>query len=133
MKDQLIDFKTAVLAKDKGFNSSFYGRTINQNRWYFKEGVQCYWEWDSELESEEDFEEDTKDLIPHPTQSLLQKWLREEYNLTVFIVPSPSPSGMMFTYQTYGKLNPFEESNWFETYEQALEKGLQEALKIIEV
>jgi hypothetical protein len=64
------------------------------------------------------------------SQSLLQKWLREEhkYNVTPhFSVKSGWNCNGVPLYH-FGSV----WTDYFETYEEALEKGLQEALKLIE-
>lgn len=75
-----------------------------------------------------------------PTQEFLQKWLREECKVRVFVKNSASGE---FTYEIY-IVNPIVEERigrpWerkyyyksFATYEEALEKGLIESLKLVE-
>ena len=103
MKEQLISFKTAKLAKEKGCELK---------------GVI--------------YEDGGVSLC---TQSLLQKWLREEHNLHIEVC-----SGKGHYYVKHGGiedmlLQELEILNGkkikFKTYEEALEKGLQEALKLI--
>jgi len=70
-----------------------------------------------------------QDVVSAPTQSLLQKWLREKHNIHIVI------------WAHYGwrikiekglrQPNLLFESDNFETYEKALEIGLQEALLLI--
>ena len=57
-----------------------------------------------------------------PTQSELQKWLRDKHNILVLIDRGDKP------YITFQHNRSKED---FDTYEEALEKGLQEALKLI--
>ena len=66
-----------------------------------------------------------------PTQSLLQKWLREEHLKIISIVP------LIFK-KLYYKVTVWEyccvqetKSKFFETYEKALEAGIEEALTLI--
>lgn len=147
MEEQLINFETAKLAKEKGFN------------W------KCYASWDSkgvtlenttvETNIHDENEDKWFDLFSYntmkevrvdcPTQSLLQKWLREENNTEVVVRPLEERDNGIFikrgyqtTYIVYNTSNeqgnhctyPLLESP-FNTYEEALEKGLQEALKLI--
>jgi hypothetical protein len=78
--------------------------------------------------------------VPAPTQSLLQKWLREEMDMWVTIIFN----GITYSISIYGRYTPDEEEieisntgslnfedKYFLRYEQALEVGLQEALKLI--
>lgn len=122
MKDELIQFETAVLAKEKGFNEKCNFFFNAGSRWKLQEDNilrQC----------------DEEDIIECPSQSLLQKWLREVHNIHVNCYPwySPQIKDIAYSY-TIGKkgegtlINNDEE---FKTYEQALEKGLEEGLKLI--
>ena len=108
MKEQLISFETAKLAKEKGFG----------------------------CETDNYYSEDSNELINEaycnceeygtsaPTQSLLQKWLREKHNFAVLI-----EEGWTWTHRFgWCTVNAGKE---FNTYEEALEDGLIKALKII--
>lgn len=136
MKEQLISFKTAKLAKEKGFDIPCH----HGYRMFEEEH-----KWTGQLRNFDNFEVNG---IPHvavnglnfphvtaPTQSLLQKWLREIHYS--FVLPVPGIDGMqgdwMCSIMRPGK-QPFEdfiESTNNKTYEEALEKGLQEALKLL--
>jgi hypothetical protein len=121
MTDQLISFETAKLACKKGFRE------------------------------EQEFYIDSESRINHvhrgfmcPTQSLLQKWLREIHN---FFICIKCDGKSKFDFHGY----PLNEETWtgqrdkeygfgpeigakpyrFNSYEEALEIGLQEALKLI--
>ena len=76
-----------------------------------------------------------------PTQSVAQKWLREIRGVYVYVEPV---IGKRWTLSFCDFNVPTEESDWMEneinkgngykvyvTYEEALETGLQEALKLI--
>lgn len=76
-----------------------------------------------------------------PTQSVAQKWLREIRGVYVYVEPV---IGKRWTLSFCDFNVPTEESDWMEneinkgngykvyaTYEEALEAGLQEALKLI--
>jgi len=123
MQEQLITFETAKLAKEKGFDSK-YTEDYDTLGFVQQRGI---------LESH------NLERISAPTQSLLQKWLREEHKLHIVIIPTVTGH---FTYKMLDiQLNPekFIErppykdvaSEDFTTYEKALEAGLQEALKMI--
>lgn len=115
--EELIEFSTAVLAKEKGFN-------IEQCNYYNSHGQLN--------ESLEDF------FIPRfeaPSQSLLQRWLREVHGIST-IVDTDVTLSWVFRIQS---LHPeatytgeFMQSNhMYSTYETALEAALQTALKLI--
>lgn len=79
--------------------------------------------------------------IEFPSQSIAQKWLREIRGVYVYVEPV---IGKRWTLSFCDFNVPTEESDWMEneinkgngykvyvTYEEALEAGLQEALKLI--
>ena len=120
MEDQLISFETAKLAKEKGVDL----HTINC---YDKRGK--LWALHSD--------NNVKHKISAPTQSLLQKWLREKYNIHIRIWErSGDYHGFycdLVDLNTLGD-GDIEGDIGLDsrlTYEQALELGLQEALKLI--
>lgn len=77
-----------------------------------------------------------------PTQALLQKWLREIHEINIFMTFKPNikkwdfiPYDMGMNGNEYVKYNleytkQFNDRR-FDTYEEALEIGLQEGLKLI--
>ncbi|MFW5793603.1 MAG: hypothetical protein ACOCWC_04915 [Bacteroidota bacterium] len=109
MKEQLITLKTAMLAHDKGFNTltpTLSGLEYDNKG--FCGGAEIV------------------------TQSLLQKWLREEHELHITIDYHKSVKyscrisdevDQSLSYDLFGEVFP--------TYEDALEAGLQKALKLI--
>ena len=121
MEDTRITFETAKLAKEKEFEF----RVV----------------WGYILGFKDDSERD-KYL---PTQSLLAKWLREKYDIEINITRMP-PEAIKSSFNKGNKRikkynmwvwslngNPRIEnpSLFFDNYEEALEAGLQEALKLI--
>ena len=161
MKEQLISFETAKLAKDKGFN-------ILQHSYYFEDGefkenslkgTNGYYGEEYEFNLSE-FNENWNDkwltkktgdrcfgcskqkgyleTFSAPTQSLLQKWLREVHNIEIY-VHKFKPNGA-YPKGYYCVSRPLihysnEVKDWiftnFKTYEEALEVGLQEGLKLL--
>lgn len=120
MKEQLISFDTAKLAKEKGFN-------YQCNRFYFHDkelGFMLGGEINSNLQLKN---------TSAPTQSLLQKWLRDEKSLCVFALPSISGgwySDMTRIHNVFYIGDP-ELRDKYPTYEEALEDGLFKALELI--
>lgn len=107
MKDQLISFKTAKLAKERGFN------------------------WSSTYTYEKDYNK-TIEIILYkaPTQSLLQKWLREVHNTHISIQYFLDHD--LDNFEVYITNNHLTKKKYlFDTYEQALEAGLLEGLNLI--
>ena len=66
------------------------------------------------------------------SQSLLAKWLREEYNIIV-LVDYEGIDGYYYKFYSYkeGNKNYDASDKNYNTYEEAYEIGLQEALKLI--
>ena len=67
--------------------------------------------------------------------SLLAKWLREEYNLHISInvgLPHKAPIMYYSNVIKFGKHHKSKfKSEFYKTYEEAYEIGLQESLKLI--
>lgn len=84
------------------------------------------------------------DILPYrcyyqPTQSLLQKWLREIKNLHIAIIRDACGYGYDIckadngTHIADGVFDSPNDGGQWDTYEEALETGIQEALKLIKV
>lgn len=144
MEDKRVSYATALLAKEKGFNV-FCEWQVDE------EGVEefRYSDWvpnnaEYTYTSDKDpeviaYEERGKKLVNQPTQSLLQKWLREEHNMHLSIIFD------IYTFDV--KIMRIQGDGWrqkqlisslsevtpylFTEYEQTLEVGLQEGLKLL--
>jgi|TARA_R110000765_G_scaffold344689_1_gene434922 hypothetical protein len=118
MKEKLITFETAKLAKEKELKIGFINTVYNPS---------------GKLIDLNDRQQEGFIPIQAPTQSLLQKWLREIHNIDIQI---HSISGKYFVKIKYWDRS-FHMTSSVEisgkTYEEALEKGLQEALKLIKL
>jgi hypothetical protein len=74
-----------------------------------------------------------------PTQSLLQKWLRETHNIHVTILPELDEDTNLEFFNLFilpgifsiDDFFDFKEDKNYKSYEEALEKGLFEGLKLI--
>lgn len=143
MKEQLISLDTAKLAKEKGFNlfsQGWYGCDDPVHGEPNKLFVRTYSTW--EEFGEEDSQEGTE-IYSAPTQNMLQKWLRDEHRLlvdachaddfpwwkckiTILNVDEEliNTEGIIVYVKTFMEFN---------SYEDALETGLEEALKLIKV
>jgi hypothetical protein len=78
------------------------------------------------------------EYLVYPTQSLVQKWLRETKNMHICIYKNASGYGYDISKADNGThiINdlsdgPNDGGQW-DTYEGALEVGIQEALKLVE-
>lgn len=131
MKEQLINFQTAKLAKEKGFN-------IKTKSWYdenFSTIEQSYIFFTNETVGLRVGEKCNQEKINYaPTQYLLQKWLREKHKIHVYIIPFSCSKPQEFEYavftlnKSYGEIKQIDS---FLKYEEALEIGLQKALELI--
>ena len=108
MEDTRITFETAKLAKEKGFEFRVM--------WEYILGFKNNYERDKYL----------------PTQSLLSKWLREQHNIIV-LVDYEGIDGYYYKFYSYkeGNKNYDASDKNYNTYEEALEAGLQATLKLI--
>lgn len=150
MQEELISFETAKLAEEKGFNiKQLKGFWLNSK--FNKDGDEIDWLRpikDSEILELRDSNkfETGNPFIFRPTQSLLQKWLREVHNIHIEIHYGKDKTTVWFTPKLFslikGKDGDSEdyydelyeelvELEQEDSYEKALEIGLQEALKLI--
>lgn len=127
MTEELVTLETAKLLKEKGFNEPcMIAINIEDGRQYGTSRT------NSELPIK---------VCSYPTQSVAQKWLREIRGVYVYVEPVIGKRWKL----SFCDFNvPTEENDWMEneinkgngykvyvTYEEALEAGLQEALKLI--
>lgn len=123
MQEQLITFQVAKLAKEKGFN-------ITTQVIYNDGGYKLNNGYYPDLHQED---------IAAPTQTLLQRWLREVHNLFVWVFPENNGEtfGWEIDESFKDKYKELPDGEYdlmdysYKTYEEALEVGLQEALKLI--
>lgn len=124
MTETLITFETAKLAKEKGFNQ------LNQGLYYTDDKNHCLVGWGFNDRTETSFAK-----YSAPTQSELQKWLREKHTIIVLVGLKESslslytPTIQYIASTTTSLIAHFPTH--FKTYEQALELGLLEGLKRI--
>lgn len=124
MNEQLVTFETAKLAEEKGFREKCLSAYVYRNEYHQTSDYKGVLVHDNILLCD----------IYAPTQSLLQKWLREENNI---IVETTIYTAEYFTYKLYSRNNIIKIlflggiNEIYNTYEEALETGLQEALKLI--
>jgi hypothetical protein len=138
MKEQLITLDTAKLAKEKGFDANcenYWVETLEHTLHIPRSGEEVFPAHAPRVLS---FTPTEKFHITHglaPTQSLLQKWLREIHNIDVsaHIIRLDDRLNAFIYYPTIltPKKGTSWENIWESNYEEALEKGLQEALKLI--
>jgi len=131
MEDTLITLKTFHSAKEKGFSNikTFYDRV-----------KKSYCDARGEPTNETYFRAElvTEEVIP--TQSLLAKWLREVHLIYISVIISDTddyinePRYKVEVRMRRGDmLKMFKTTYMFLKYDDALETGLQEALKLIKL
>ena len=137
LKERLISFETAILAKEKGFKNACDGFVNKDNEYIFMPDLLYPNNSEFSYNPEEDpevieWEEMMKTLALAPTQSLLQKWLREVHEISIKIDDYYTNSRVRFDYNVC-ELGSQEDNpvGIFETYEEALDAGLYQALKLI--
>ena len=126
MKEQLVCFQVAKLAKEKGFN----WKVIN----YFKLSTISNPLIEDECRPQNINSLQSNPIFSRPTQSLLAKWLREEHHLIVIVAYQYEHDSTPYSYWIYKENNSLPLNQWIndlKTYEEALELGLIEALKLI--
>lgn len=143
MKETLITFETAELAKEKGFDIPVrnYVALSDKSKSIYEGFDDDYWgdnrivNWNNGMPLKP-FGEG----LSIPTQSLLQKWLREVHRADITVI-TDWIKGERVYYVGFSFVNPNNEIDiWFSndnenrkvkylSYEGALEIGLQEALK----
>ena len=131
MKDELIQFETAKLAYQKDFR-------FKSEKVYDEEGTLTRFSFG--LSTITDF---NGRIVFAPTQSLLQRWLREVHNIVVSMRTGDELKDNKFYYtcivsHTRGNGIISIILGWatidgkpIQTYEQLLEKGLLEGLKLL--
>ena len=128
MIDEIIKPETSKLSFEKNFNgyvdSAYLYDIINDEYHKVKEWKTIMKQNPSKFE-----------FVGYaPTQSLLQRWLREKHLIVVNVAPFWSRGGN----RKYSAASSFDMSpekmfrtKGFDTYEEALEEGLQKALKTL--
>jgi hypothetical protein len=135
MKEELITFKTAKLAKEKGFNINTKDVFINTCK---LGGSNLHIDLEPNDWNTLDFSVDNI-YYSAPTQSLLQKWLREFHNIHIVVTVNSDNEGdepvkwyWSYTMKYNNSLdddafNAFNDDE-FNTYEEALESVLETCL-----
>lgn len=118
MKEALISFECAKLAKEKGFEIP----TCNYYNIQEPDRIVTVAAFNHNYKAHGNV------TVSAPAQSLLQKWLREEHNVEVWVVPifGVVPEDTMYEAHVMSIT-----SVDYNTYEEALEEGLRDALLLI--
>jgi len=131
MKEELISFKTAKLAKEKGFDEWCYA-------WYYEDKLVSYRPTKEGVPSNgvrRNHSNQFNDSHLHcsaPTQSLLQRWLREEHDLHIKMIPYKGKDPTFYQSEVDGMgTGCLVETINDDSYENILEVSLFQALKLI--
>jgi hypothetical protein len=136
MENELIEFETAKLAKEKGFdeysNAYYYHDDLRLIKVLNKNSVDNIFKENS---------------CSAPTQSLLQRWLREVHKLfiNIAIFKESEEKPVVYDYAITNLNNPYdindceiflkdygiEKDRDHFSFEEALEEGLKSALELI--
>ena len=121
MNEQLVKFETAKLAKEKEFKLAL----SSDNLYFNDKGIVHNYHW---FNSEE-----LVNYIDAPTQSLLQKWLRDIHNIhiEIFLSIEKPYNVYYFRFMEVGKYFTLSYDNIPDNtkYEEVLELALIETLK----
>ena len=145
MEEQLISFETAKLAKEKGYSngsgtlyiqyheSYVYDEDPNHPESYKKNEIRMEEYYTINNSKPYDISNEYYTQYEAPTQSLLQKWFREIHHINCRV----ASNSLICHFPMNGILEEDGEQMCgpkliiCKTYEEALEMGLQEALKLI--
>jgi len=148
MEEELVSFQVAKLAKEKEFNigCDHYFTLSLTEKIHKTDGTSGPFGWKGgELHTEVgyfindhskiDYSNSNWFMCARPSQSLLQKWLREVHGIIVEITWQMCSTD--YEYAIIDMNNPpkyeddIERIIGFKTYEETLEEGLYEGLKLI--
>lgn len=124
MTEELITLETAKLLKEKGFNE-YCKDIIREDNGRMMQSV---------FRTNKDL---PKGAYSRPTQSIAAKWIRETKNLHISIIRNACGYGYDIckadngTHITDGIFKGSNDGGQWDTYEEALEVGIQEALKLV--
>ena len=143
MEDEIVSFETAMLLKEKGFNepcSYYYEDNELYKLCYYQGNGTGFSRNDSPINDKLSCEEMQ---CTAPTQSLAQKWLREDRECHMFVIPSLQEGNIIYyvhiirysnkTYLGHNLMlrDSSASTMTFASYEDAIEEGLKYCLKSI--
>ena len=131
MKESIISFETAKLAKEKKFNIPCENFYIE----YIDDDVADLFNYEEQRGSgyAELYRNNQEFKYSAPTQSLLQKWLREIHHIhiTIEMVSIVSETYCYIIRGNFPLINSYKDLDYEDTYESALEDALEKALNLI--
>lgn len=135
MEENKVTFETAKLAKEKGFDIDCKNKYIEtlEHTLEMGRGGDCTFPYQApRILSSHSY--DTWDIVhcSAPTQSLLQKWLREVHNIHITILRYQK--GKYYLVSVVGNDENENENDFnvkYTYFEEALECGLQQGLELV--
>ena len=126
IEEQYVSFETAKLAKEKGFNEPCRHYYLNGAKEVNNETIMIY-------DLPYPYNSTDKNYFAAPTQSLLARWLREKHKLFIEVTIDSirlirEGDSKIVNLKNADYTNNKEE---FRSYEEAMEAGLQDALKLL--
>lgn len=146
MKEQIITFETAKLAKEKGFdehsnNYKYYEYLENDEFDDPRSGDLIVFKKKGDIKLEHGYNKCKNNNWLAPTQSLLQRWLREKHNIYIELMvdgwgQDEKVTSDMLGYRAFvwevGEPRPLPyEDLGMSDYETILEIALEHSLKLI--
>lgn len=122
IKEQYISLDTARMLKDASFN-------VPCRRHYTKSGST----WETAVPETNDESRDFT-WFPCPTQALAARWLREVYGIMIVSFFDDYMSKWYYVIDGVKKqsvIKCVQSASDYDNYEEAIEEGLQEALRLI--
>lgn len=114
--EEICTYEVCQLAREKGFD-------VDCEAFYYDDGFLQYARF-------ENWNGRYLNKFSAPTQSLLQRWLREERNIDIAIVPLYTGGYSYIVYNIHCRDNRVVNTNaGYATYELALEDALKYALE----
>lgn len=128
MKEKLISFSTAKLAKERGFDwKCLYFYCMNSTCNHIDTPTEYSFKVNANFDSEDNF--GYGKTWSAPTLTFLQQWLREKHDIDITIGIVANIHYDYYLHHNRNRIN--EDMGYYISYEEALEAGLLEALKLI--
>ena len=132
IEESYISFDTAKLLKEAGFDLSCRGVYVTDRTGYYE-----FREYDNKQTTDDlcwNIEDGFQYEYLAPTQALAEKWLREVYNIAIYSLYDDDMEQWFYVVDAFTKnpvIDVFQSGSEYDSYEEALESGLQEAIKLI--
>ena len=132
-EESFVSFNTAKMLKEAGFDAPCRGVYVTDRTGYYE-----FREYDNK-QTKDDLCWNTDDGFQYeylaPTQALAARWLREVHNYAVCVWFSKDHEKWFYVHGDMNNIvfdTDYHISEYkYDSYEEALEAGLQEAIKLI--